>query len=217
MKRIVYLGGLVPSGGAASDHLASRLAVEEILLDGVPGSVALRASIVIGGRSRSFRFLVRLVERLPVLAFPGWAANRTQPIDERDIVALLTRAATSDAGGGTLAGRRRPRRRLLRRADHADPRQHARRPPDGRAWAADGDADRQPLASVIAGEQHELIGPLMESLESDLLPRDEDAAPLLGVRLHSARRRDRARARRVGARGAAAGALSRRTVCAPSP
>ena len=41
-----------------------------------PCSVALRASIVIGARSRSFRFLVRLVERLPVLAVPAW---RRQP------------------------------------------------------------------------------------------------------------------------------------------
>ncbi len=87
MRRIVYLGGLVPRDGPRSAHLASRLAVEEILLDAVPGSVALRASIVIGARSRSFRFLVRLVERMPVLAFPAWRANRTAPIDERDIIA----------------------------------------------------------------------------------------------------------------------------------
>ena len=42
-----------------------------MLLDGVPGSVALRASIVIGAQSRAFRFLVRLIERLPVLILPG--------------------------------------------------------------------------------------------------------------------------------------------------
>ena len=30
-----------------------------------------------------------------------------------------------------------------------------------------------------------LITPLMESLESDLLPRDHDAASAFGVRLHS--------------------------------
>ena len=55
------------------------------------------------------------------------------------------------------------------------------------------------IAAVIAGEDHELIGPLMESLETDLLPRDDRAAQLLGVKLHSLERRDRARARRVGA------------------
>jgi hypothetical protein len=38
---------------------------------------------------------------------------------------------------------------------------------------------------VIADEEWELIGPLMESLGEDLLPRDDRAADLLGVRLHS--------------------------------
>ena len=40
------------------------------------------------------------------------------------------------------------------------------------------------VAAVIAGEDHGLIGPLMEGLTSDLLPRDDRAAQLLGVRLH---------------------------------
>src|SRR5205807_1830334 len=72
VRRIVYLGGLMPNGGPASRHLTSRLAVENILLGAAPGSVAFRASIVIGAHSRSFRFLVRLVERLPVMAVPAW-------------------------------------------------------------------------------------------------------------------------------------------------
>jgi hypothetical protein len=41
------------------------------------------------------------------------------------------------------------------------------------------------VASVIAGEDWELVGPLMESLDKDLLPRDDRTAQLLGVRLHS--------------------------------
>jgi hypothetical protein len=41
------------------------------------------------------------------------------------------------------------------------------------------------VASAIAGEDHELVGPLMESLDRDLLPRDDRAVRLLGVRLHS--------------------------------
>ena len=40
------------------------------------------------------------------------------------------------------------------------------------------------VAAIIAGEDHELIGPLMESLETDLLPRDDVAAELLDVRRH---------------------------------
>ena len=67
-RRIIYLGGLIPAAGPASVHLRSRLEVERILLEASPCSVAFRGSIVIGAGSRSFRFLVRLVERLPVLA-----------------------------------------------------------------------------------------------------------------------------------------------------
>ena len=40
------------------------------------------------------------------------------------------------------------------------------------------------MAAAIAGEDPALIGPLMESLEHDLLPRDDDAADAFGVRLH---------------------------------
>ena len=58
--------------------------------------MAFRASIVIGAQSRSFRFLVRLVERLPVLAVPAWHSHATSPIDERDVIEILARAATSE-------------------------------------------------------------------------------------------------------------------------
>ncbi len=85
----------MPAGGPASTHLRSRLAVENVLLGAAPCSVAFRASIAIGAQSRAFRFLVRLVERLPVLTVPAWRTHRTAPIDERDMVELLARAATS--------------------------------------------------------------------------------------------------------------------------
>ena len=100
----------MPADGQISRHLASRLAVEELLLAAAPESIAFRASIVIGARSRSFRFLVRLVERMPVLALPAWRDNRTAPVDGRDMLDFLTRAATAPAascrpGRGTSAAR----------------------------------------------------------------------------------------------------------------
>jgi uncharacterized protein YbjT (DUF2867 family) len=185
VTRIVYLGGLVPSGAAASPHLASRLAVEEALLAELPASIALRASIVIGARSRSFRFLVRLIERLPLIALPGWRDNRTQPIDGRDVLAYLIRAAElpADAGGSfDIAG-----------PDVVSYRELIERISDemlvGRPAVTLGRLTATPLASrvaaVIAGESAELIGPLMEGLEYDLLPRDGRAAAHFGVRLHS--------------------------------
>ena len=70
VRRIVYLGGLEPHDRPSSPHLASRSEVAQILLAAVPDSVALRASLVVGARSRSFRAIVRLIERLPVLPLP---------------------------------------------------------------------------------------------------------------------------------------------------
>jgi hypothetical protein len=41
------------------------------------------------------------------------------------------------------------------------------------------------VAAAIGTEDPELILPLMESLQGDLLPGDANAAELLGVELHS--------------------------------
>ena len=120
MRRIVYLGGFVPSGHP-SPHLTSRAAVETALLDAVPDSVALRASIIIGARSRSFRFLVRLVERLRVVPLPAWRDHRTQPIDGRDVLAYLVAAAGTPAVGGQRLDLAGPDDRHLRRDDRPDP------------------------------------------------------------------------------------------------
>ena len=67
-----------PGRRAGIAHLASRLAVEGILLGASPCAMAFRASIVIGAGSSSFRFLVRLVERMPVMAVPAW--RTTAPV-----------------------------------------------------------------------------------------------------------------------------------------
>ncbi len=187
VRRVVYLGGLLPPAGEGlrlSPHLASRLAVEQILLAGVPGAVALRASIVVGARSRSFRFLVRLVERAPVLPLPPWARFRTRPIDGRDMVELLARAAVVPEAAGRSLDVAGPDvltygQMIERIRDLLIVGRPTVRLPIG----VTGIASR--VAAAIAGEDPELIGPLMGSLESDLLPRPgRDAAALLGVRLH---------------------------------
>jgi len=41
------------------------------------------------------------------------------------------------------------------------------------------------VAATVAGEDHELVGPLMEGLVGDLLPRDDRAHELMPVRLHA--------------------------------
>ena len=185
VRRVVYLGGLVPGHERLSRHLGSRLDVERVLLAGLPEAVALRASIVIGARSRSFRFLVRLVERLPILALPGWRVHRTAPVDARDVTAFLAAAATTPhADGGLSLDLGGPdvltyQQMIERIADLM----LVRRPALRLSLNATPVASR--VAAAIAGEDPGLIAPLMESLTDDLLPRDTRAAALLGVRLHS--------------------------------
>ena len=184
VQRIIYLGGLVPTGGPASLHLASRLEVENILLEASPCSVAFRASIVIGAQSRSFRFLVHLVERLPALIVPAWRTHVTRPIDERDVIELLARAAVServcgqslDIGGPDVVSYGQ----LIDRIRHH---MSVGRPTIGLPWNLTPIASR--VSAVIASEDVTLIGPLMESLDEDLLPRDDRAIELLGVHMHS--------------------------------
>jgi uncharacterized protein YbjT (DUF2867 family) len=184
VDRIVYLGGLVPPKGSASRHLKSREEVERILLDAVPGSVALRSSIVIGARSRSFRLMVRLIERLPILALPSWRKHRTQPIDARDVTELLVASADADEVSGRSLDIAGPdiltyEEMLTGIAEIM----LVGRPTLKLRATLTPIAAR--LAALLAAEDPALIVALMEGLESDLLPAGEDAAQLLGVELHS--------------------------------
>jgi uncharacterized protein YbjT (DUF2867 family) len=184
VRRVVYLGGLMPTGRTASPHLSSRLAVEETLMSASPASVALRASIAIGARSRSFRFLVRLVERVPVMFLPSWHSNRTQPIDERDMLEFLVRTATSPTVAGQSLDIAGPDvlsyGELIQGIAEA---MMVARPALRLGVSVTPVASR--VAAAIADEDPELILPLMESLEYDLVARNNHAAELLGVRLHS--------------------------------
>jgi uncharacterized protein YbjT (DUF2867 family) len=182
--RIVYLGGLAGGTQPPSVHLASRLEVERILLDAVPGSVALGASIVIGAGSRSFRFLVRLIERLPVLALPSWRRFATQPIDARDVIEMLIAAATVQGISGRRLELGGPERltyeQMIARIAAI---MLVARPALRLRFSLTPFAAR--VASAITAEDPELILALMEGLQSDLLPAEDHAAELLGVDLHS--------------------------------
>jgi uncharacterized protein YbjT (DUF2867 family) len=180
VERVVYLGGIVPKDKPLSAHLESRLEVERILLDAAPRSTALRASILIGARSSSFRILVRLVERLRVLPFPAWHRNHTQPIDERDAIEYLARtASTPEAAGRSL--------------DIAGPdvvsygamiEQIAEQMGVSRAPLRLGVTQTPAASAVVAAvveQPVELVRPLMESLESDLLPRNEEAKRIYAI------------------------------------
>lgn len=183
VERIVYLGGLVPAGGPQSDHLASRLEVEEILQAGLPRSTALRASIVVGARSSSFRILVRLVSSLRLLPLPSWRENRTQPIFEGDAIEYLARSPeTPEAEGMSLdivgpdvmtygaIVERIAEGMGVGRVSLPIP---ARQTPAASA-----------VVSAVTDQPIELVRPLMESLEHDLLPRDDEARRIYRMTPH---------------------------------
>jgi uncharacterized protein YbjT (DUF2867 family) len=181
VRRIVYLGGIAPCG-PPSPHLRSRLEVERILLDAVPGSTALRASIVIGAGSSSFRVLVRLVERLRVLPMPAWRVNRTQPVAERDVIEFLARTPAVPAAAARSLDVAGPD--LMTYGEMIE--RIAEAMGVGRLPLGFGRSLTPPASAVVAavtGQPLELVRPLMQSLESDLLPRDAEEAPLLyGIR-----------------------------------
>jgi uncharacterized protein YbjT (DUF2867 family) len=195
VRRIVYLGGLVPrwserqpaehtdARARGSRHLASREEVEHLLLEAVADSIALRSSIVIGARSRSFRLLVHLLERMPVLTLPAWHRFRTQPIDARDVTAMLAACATTplsgrslDIGGPDVLSYGEMLRVIAELMV-------VNRPTIRLGVNLTGITAR--VAAAIASEDAELVVPLMEGLQGDLLPAEDHAAELLGTYLHS--------------------------------
>ncbi len=184
VERIVYFGGMAPAA-RMSPHLRSRLEVERILLEAAPASTALRASIVIGAGSSSFRVLVRLVERLRFLPMPAWRRNRTQPIDERDAIEFLARTPVTPAAEGLSLDVAGPD--LLTYGEMieriADALGVARLPV---GFGASLTPPASAVVSAITEQPLELVRPLMESLECDVLPRDAAEAPrIYGIRPRS--------------------------------
>lgn len=89
LRRVVYLGGLGETGDVLSEHLRSRREVEAILAEGEFELTTLRAAIIVGDGSASFRMMSELVARLPVMVTPKWVHNECQPIAIADVVAYL--------------------------------------------------------------------------------------------------------------------------------
>lgn len=105
--RIVYLGGLGNEEEGLSEHLQSRREAERLLGDGAAALTTLRAAIVIGAGSASFRIIRQLAARLPVMVTPSWVRTECQPIYVDDVIEYLvgvledpaTAGGTYDIGG----------------------------------------------------------------------------------------------------------------------
>jgi uncharacterized protein YbjT (DUF2867 family) len=88
-KQLIYLGGIV-NESHLSKHLASRLAVEQILTSGRIPVTVLRAGIIVGSGSASFEIIRDITEKLPVMVAPRWLNTRCQPIAVRNVLQYLT-------------------------------------------------------------------------------------------------------------------------------
>jgi uncharacterized protein YbjT (DUF2867 family) len=124
------------------------------------------------------------VERLRVLPMPGWSGNRTQPIDERDVIEFLALTPQVPAAAGRSLDVTGPDAmtygRMIERIAEAMG--------VGRLPLSLKRSLTPPASAVVAavtGQPLELVRPLMESLETDLLPRDGDEAPrIYGLHPH---------------------------------
>ena len=171
LKQIIFMGGLLPDGEPVDDlsrHLRSRYEVEQTLGNaGVPVT-ALRAGIIVGAGGSSFRMIKKLVERLPVLICPAWCQSATQPIELHDALQMIrycldnedTYGEHFDIGGddttnymemirtvADLMGKKR----IVRPVKYFSPGL-------SKYWV-----------SVFTDSDQELVGPLIDSLQHDMV------------------------------------------------
>src|SRR3954463_14158257 len=98
IARVVYLGGLGDS--RRSKHLRSRHETALGLARHGPPVTYLRAGMVVGAQSESYRTLRYLVQRLPAMIAPAWLKNATQPIAVDDTLSYLVQAPSIAASTG---------------------------------------------------------------------------------------------------------------------
>lgn len=173
VRRIVYLGGLLPSDPASglSAHLASRLEVEKALgAHGLPVT-AVRAGLVVGAEGSSLNLLVRLVERLPVMICPAWTASPTQPIALADVVEILERCCLDEATTGRVCEVGGPEVMTYREMMQTTARVLGRRRP---MWTVPfvTPALSELWVSLVTGTSRSLVRPLIESLRHPMVVED---------------------------------------------
>jgi uncharacterized protein YbjT (DUF2867 family) len=102
VERVVYLSGLGVDADDLSAHLRSRREVEAVLARGEYDLTVLRAAIIIGADSASFRIVRQLAGTLPLMITPRWVSTRVQPIAITDVIAYLVGVLDNpETAGGT--------------------------------------------------------------------------------------------------------------------
>ena len=101
VKRIVYLGGLVPDT-PKSTHLRSRQETGDILRAGGVPVTEIRAGMIIGPGSAAWEVIRDLVNHLPIMVTPRWVFSRSTPIALSNLLRYLADAPVSDETAGEI-------------------------------------------------------------------------------------------------------------------
>ena len=81
IKQIIYLGGILPKDEKVlSDHLDSRLEIENYFKTSGILLTTFRAGMIMGTGGSSFNIMLNLLKRLPVLGLPEWTKTKSQPV-----------------------------------------------------------------------------------------------------------------------------------------
>lgn len=101
VKRIIYLGGIIPEG-ARSEHLLSRHETGERLRAGPAPVIEIRAAVIVGAGSAAYEVIRDLVYHLPVMITPKWVQSRSAPIALENLLTYLTRIADLPEAEGRI-------------------------------------------------------------------------------------------------------------------
>ena len=101
VRRIVYLGGLVPKD-PDSEHLRSRRDTGVRLRQGPVPVTELRAGIIVGPGSAAYEVIRDLVNHLPLMLTPKWVRSRSSPIALDNLLEYLVRVPWIEEAAGQV-------------------------------------------------------------------------------------------------------------------
>ncbi len=101
VRRILYLGGLVPDD-AESEHIVSRRDTGDILRRGRVPVTELRAGIIVGPGSAAFEVMRDLVYHLPIMITPRWVQAKSPPLALDNLLMYLVRLPQIEASTGKV-------------------------------------------------------------------------------------------------------------------
>jgi uncharacterized protein YbjT (DUF2867 family) len=99
VRKIIYLGGIVPKDQKASPHLTSRMQTGLALAScGLPVA-EVRASILLETCSASYLIVYYLAKRLPIMVTPQWLNSLCAPVAVGDATACIAALVSRDIKG----------------------------------------------------------------------------------------------------------------------